>query len=58
MNDTETCEWWDEDGVWASSCGVAFVFNEGDPKENEFNFCYRCGKRIEVKPVVGDEDEA
>lgn len=53
----ETCEWWDEDGVWASSCGVAFQFDEGYPAENGFKFCYRCGKKIEVKPVVNEDDD-
>ena len=57
MNEKEACEWWDEDGVWISSCGVAFQFNEGDPKENGFAFCYKCGKPIRVEPKPQEEPE-
>lgn len=46
---SDACKWWDEDGCWASDCGVMFQFNEGDPTENGFNYCYKCGKRIEVE---------
>ena len=57
MSEQETCEWWDEDGVWASSCGIAFVFNEGDPAENKFNFCYNCGKPIRVESKTQETDQ-
>jgi hypothetical protein len=43
---THQCEWWDEDGVWNSSCGVAFEFTDGSPDENGFGFCFKCGKPI------------
>lgn len=48
----ETCEWWEEYGVWFSDCGVAFEFTVDGPKENNFNFCYECGKMIDVKPTI------
>ena len=56
MDKKETCEWWDEDGVWYSSCGVVFEFTCDGPKENEFHFCYKCGLPIEVNPVAPKED--
>lgn len=36
------------DDFWDTSCGEAFTFAEGDPKDNRFNYCPYCGKRIEV----------
>ena len=43
------CKWTeDTDGYWRSECGDAFVFNEGTPPENGFNFCCFCGKEISV----------
>jgi len=38
----------DENDMWESSCGIAFVFNDGGPEDNSFRFCHGCGKRIEV----------
>lgn len=45
----DTCKWWDEDGCWASDCGVLFEFTVDGPTQNGFNYCYKCGKRIEVE---------
>lgn len=56
MNNEAKCEWWDEDGVWASSCGVAFQFNDGGPEDNAFAFCYNCGKPIDVKVKAQEEE--
>lgn len=47
-----TCNWrvtddWDTP-VWETSCGESFVFSEGGPTENSFNFCHSCGKRLVI----------
>lgn len=55
MHNKETCEWWDEDGVWVSSCGAAFHFEDGGPKDNDFNFCYKCGKPLRVEAEQGEK---
>lgn len=42
----------DEDGVWAChTCGLLWTFMDGGVKENEMNYCPKCGKKIitEVK---------
>jgi hypothetical protein len=49
----ETCawrveaDWLFENERYETSCGEAFVFETGTPKENGFTFCPYCGKRIE-----------
>lgn len=45
-----TCKWTEETdtGVHETQCGHAHYFNDGDVKENEYQFCPFCGKRIEV----------
>jgi len=44
------CEWkQDQDGNWDTGCKNAFIFTDGGPWENGFNFCPYCGKRIGVK---------
>ena len=32
--------------VWESTCGNAFVLNEGTPEENEMNYCPYCGGKL------------
>jgi hypothetical protein len=50
-----TCKWHDEDGCWVSDCGVLFEFSEGSPVECGFEFCYKCGKHIEIEtPALED----
>lgn len=51
---TETCKWTEdsEGGLWESTCGRMFQFNDGGVKENEFRFCYYCGKAIEAFPCT------
>ena len=46
-----TCEWThnDDDGYWATSCGKAWRFDDGGPKENNMNFCHCCGKTLRIK---------
>ena len=46
-----TCEWThnDDDGYWDTSCGKAWRFDDGGPKENNMNFCHCCGKTLRIK---------
>ena len=46
-----TCEWThnDDDGYWETSCGKAWWFDDGGPKENNMNFCHCCGKTLRIK---------
>lgn len=46
-----TCEWAhnDDDGYWDTSCGKAWRFDDGGPKENNMNFCHCCGKTLRIK---------
>ena len=44
------CKWSlaDEDAsMWETTCGHAFVFNDGGPKENHARFCPYCGGTLE-----------
>ena len=43
-----TCEWThnDDDGYWDTSCGKAWRFDDGGPKENNMNFCHCCGNTL------------
>ena len=46
------CEWNDDDeGMFETECGNAFVFTDGGPADNGFRFCPYCGK-----PIAGDVD--
>lgn len=47
------CEWrWDTDGFWHTNCGDSFTLNTGELKQNEFNYCHKCGRKIyEMYPV-------
>ena len=46
-----TCEWAlnGDDGYWDTSCGKAWRFDDGGPKENNMNFCHCCGKTVRIK---------
>jgi hypothetical protein len=51
----EPCLWGeDDDGMWETSCGHAFEFNDGDPADNAFLFCPFCGKQL--KQLVYEEE--
>lgn len=40
-----TCTWRaDDDGVYQTECGNAFVLNDGTPKDNRMAYCCYCGK--------------
>ena len=54
----ETCEWVEsEEGVWDTSCEETFVFEEGDPEENNSRYCCYCGKPIKAVPFVYPTEE-
>src|SRR5690554_6503205 len=44
----DTCVWYaDEDGVWHTDCGDAFVImNLDGPAENGFQHCPYCGREL------------
>lgn len=46
----EKCDWYEdgEDSFWQTSCGHAWEFNEGGPKENGAKFCMYCGNPIKA----------
>ena len=42
------CTWAeDSDGVWETSCGHEFLFEDGSPADNGAEFCMFCGGGIE-----------
>jgi len=55
----EICIWSQDDedsDTWATGCGEYFVLNDGTPKENRFNYCYHCGKKLEQEIYKREED--
>ena len=47
MTDSDFCTWKENyDGFWETTCGHAFVFNDGSPKDNSMNYCCYCGKPL------------
>lgn len=41
------CVWKpDDDGVYETTCGQAWVFEDGTPKENHARFCPYCGRTL------------
>jgi len=54
MERSATCEWkqWDEGDTWETSCGEAFTFISGGPKENNVNYCHHCGKRLVMVSAI------
>ncbi len=50
------CKWThDDDGIWNSACGKAFVLNDGTPAENSMKFCHACGKPLRALLAKGRE---
>ena len=49
----DVCEWKynDTEYYWESSCDHLRIFMSDGPKENEYDFCPYCGKKIKI---VGD----
>lgn len=60
MSDSDqlTCEWYLDDAtdscLWQTSCGQSFQFTDGSVEDNQFKFCYYCGRSI--KPVRGESE--
>jgi len=52
MEPEDSCSWTvDDDGVWNTECGQAFVLEDGSPKENFMKYCCYCGRGlIEIFP--------
>jgi hypothetical protein len=49
--DCSVCDWQqEEDGQWETDCSETFEFNEGGPKENGFEWCPYCGKKLTATP--------
>ena len=46
----DVCEWKynDTEYYWESSCEHLHIFMSDGPKENEYDFCPYCGKKIKV----------
>jgi hypothetical protein len=56
----KVCEWKQdtdyETEIWHTSCGEAFVFNDGGPEENFLKFCCYCGGRLTaIRALAGKE---
>lgn len=52
------CEWTlDYDGLWETGCGEAFTFVDGGLFENNFVFCYSCGRKIEDVTTIDKDEE-
>jgi len=45
------CEWSEVGEMWETTCGHAFVLNDGTPSENEMRFCCYCGGEL-AAPVA------
>ena len=52
-NKDDVCEWKynDTEYYWESSCDHLHIFMSDGPKENDYDFCPYCGKKIKI---VGD----
>ena len=41
------CRWVEDwEGAWDTDCDNRFLFNEGGPCEDSFDFCPYCGKKL------------
>ena len=56
-----TCAWvFDDDPdctFWASSCGLAWYFEDGGPADADCTYCPKCGKRIVVAETPEEEEK-
>lgn len=50
-----TCDWrlMGDADYYETSCGGAFIVNEGTPAENGMKFCAYCGNRLKSLPPEG-----
>lgn len=52
------CEWRaDEDGVWNTGCGRAFVLDNEGPIANDMKYCCYCGLVLDELPYDEPEDD-
>jgi len=55
---SETCLWTEDyDGTWETSCKHAFVLSTDMPSDNDMRFCCYCGKPLEERPYVEEDEE-
>lgn len=55
MAKTEICKWKEnENGAWETECGEIFEFTAGTPRENGFNHCVYCGKKLVPVKMKGE----
>lgn len=47
------CAWEPDEDAFQTTCGNAFVLNDGDPRENGILFCPYCGGKL--KPGVPND---
>jgi len=54
-----TCLWTEDDdeGIWHTSCGAAWTFEDGGPKDNKMNFCMACGRELEEQERDGEKEK-
>lgn len=52
----DVCEWKynDTEYYWESSCDHLHIFMSDGPKENEYDFCPYCGKKIKAGGAYDD----
>ena len=53
------CLWLEEygDDEYQTSCGKAFILNDGTLEQNDMRFCCFCGKPIREEIVVANPEE-
>lgn len=52
------CNWSltdDDNMIYESACGEAWVFNDGGPKENNVRFCQGCGKPVNLFGITAKD---
>ncbi len=55
----EICTWAedeDADGSWFASCGGSWVFNDGNPDDNDMKFCCFCGLPLKAVAYMDVDD--
>jgi len=46
------CEW----EYYEGECGATWYFTEGDPNENNMNYCPNCGKKLLYERDSGKDE--
>ena len=59
MSKPKECDWMHEtagvDDYWETGCGEAHQFIDGGPKENDFEFCPYCGRKLKAREVPREQ---